>query len=80
MKSCAVQQGTTLKKLLTQFICAGLRSQQAGAISPAERREPPPVALRRVAGQNPTPALTNRELASILEVEDIDGMRRDTQS
>jgi len=69
-KTRAVQQRTTLKNLITQFIHAGLRSQTI-TISQPERRTPPPVAIRRASGQPQTPALTNRELQAILEKEDL---------
>jgi len=73
-KTLAVQQRTTLKNLITQFILSGLGSQ-ATASSPSKRRMPPPVAIPRVLGQPPSPALTNRQLNAILEEEDIQAIR-----
>ncbi len=68
-KTRAVQQGTTLKNLMIQFVLSGLAAQKTGA-SPIVRRLPPPVAIRRIPGQAPRPALSNRELHAILEAED----------
>jgi hypothetical protein len=73
-KTLAVQQRTTLKNLITQFILSGLGSQ-ATASSPSKRRMPPPVAIHRVLGQPSSPALTNRQLNAILEEEDIQAIR-----
>jgi len=73
-KTRAVQQGTTLKNLISRFIESGLAAQGAG-ISTKVHRPPPPVAIRRIQGQAPTPALSNRELHAILEAEDIDAAR-----
>ncbi len=73
-KTRAVQRGTTLKNLITQFVLSGLAVQEAGA-APVGRRMPPPVAIRRIPGQAPHPALSNRELHAILEAEDIEATR-----
>jgi hypothetical protein len=70
-KTRAVQQGTTFKNLVTQFVLAGLAAQGAG-VAPLARRVPPPVAIRRIPGQASGPTLTNRELNSLLEAEDIE--------
>ena len=69
-KTRAVQQRTTLKNLITQFIRSGLRSKTITSSQPA-RRTLPPVAIRRVSGQPQNPALTNRQLQAILEEEDF---------
>jgi hypothetical protein len=74
VKTRAVQQGTTLKNLMTQFVLSGLAVKDTGA-APMVRRMPPPVAILRTAGQAPIPALTNRELNSILEAEDMEATR-----
>ena len=72
-KTRAVQQGTTFKKLMIQFISSGLGAQ-VNANASRKRRIPPPVAIRRIPGQSlPTLALTNRQLNAILEEEDIHG-------
>jgi hypothetical protein len=73
-KTRAVQQGTTLKNLMTQFILSGLALQEPGSKLVA-RRMPPPVAIRRIPGQSPRPALSNRELYATLEAEDIHATR-----
>jgi hypothetical protein len=73
-KTRAVQQGTTLKNLMTQFIQTGLAVQEAGS-TPVARRMPPPVAIRRITGQSPRLALSNRELYAILDAEDIHAPR-----
>lgn len=78
-KTRAVQQRTTLKDLMTQFIRSGLSSQTL-PIPESERRMPPPVAIRRVSGQPQTGAFTNRQLHAILEKEDLQGIcRADSQ-
>ncbi len=73
-KTRAVQQGTTLKNLMTQFILSGLALQEPGSKFVA-RRMPPPVAIRRITGQSPRLALSNRELYAILDAEDIHATR-----
>jgi len=73
-KTLAVQKRTTLKNLITQFILSGLGAQ-ANADAPSTRRMPPPVAIHRIPGQPPSPALTNRQLNAILENEDIQAIR-----
>jgi len=73
-KTRAVQQGTTLKNLMTQFIRSGLAVQEPSSKLVA-RRMPPPVAIRRITGQSPRPALSNRELYAILDAEDIHATR-----
>jgi hypothetical protein len=73
-KTRAVQQGTTLKNLMTQFIQSGLAVQETGS-TPVARRMPPPVAIRRIPGQSPRPAISNRELYAILDAEDIHAAR-----
>ena len=73
-KTRAVQQGTTFKNLVTQFVLSGLAVHETGA-APMARRMPPPVAISRIPGQAPCPALTNRELNAILEEGDIEATR-----
>ena len=73
-KTRAVQQGTTLKNIMTQFIRSGLALQEPSSKLVA-RRMPPPVAIRRITGQSPRPALSNRELYAILDAEDIHATR-----
>ena len=73
-KTRAVQQGITLKNLITQFIQSGLAVQEPGS-KPVACRMPPPVAIRRIPGKSPRPALSNRELYAILDAEDIHATR-----
>jgi hypothetical protein len=74
VKTRAVQQGTTLKNLMTQFILSGLAVQEPSS-KLVVRRMPPPVAIRRIPEQSPRPALSNRELYAILDAEDIHATR-----
>ena len=73
-KTRAVQQGITLKNLITQFIQSGLAVQEPGS-KPVACRMPPPVAIRRIPGKSPRPALSNQELYAILDAEDIHATR-----
>ncbi len=73
-KTRAVQQGTTLKNLMTHYIRSGLGAP--GACPPPTRRSPPPVAIHRNPGEARSPALTNRQLSAILEEEDIRASRK----
>ena len=75
VKTRATQQGTSLKKLITQFILSGLGSAQPNADYQIMRRAAPPVAIRKLPGQLPHPAPTNRELHAILEAEDREAFR-----
>ena len=70
VKTRSVQEGITLKNLMTQFILSGMAVREAVS-SPVARRIPPPVAIRRIPGQNQCPALSNRELHAIIDAEDI---------
>jgi len=70
-KTRAVQQGTTLKSLVTELIRSGLRAQSPAADRAPVQRNPPPVAIRRKPGQAPPPARTNRQLYAMLTEEDI---------
>ncbi len=74
-KTRAVQQGTTLKNLVTQLIRSGLRNQSLGTDLTPPRRNPPPIAIYRTPGQAPLPARTNRQLNAILEEEEIGANR-----
>jgi len=71
-KLMAVKQGTTLKELVVGLIRAGLSGVPVAEGSvPAVRRDPPPVAIRKVPGQAPTRPLSNRRLVSLLEEEEL---------
>ena len=72
VKTRAAQQGTSMKKLISQFILSGLGSLQSNADSESPmRRATPPVAIKKIPGQSPHPALTSRELHAILEEWDM---------
>jgi hypothetical protein len=73
VKSRAAQQGVKLKDLLARYIEAGLRSSSAQSIpvSPRGKRKPLPVAIPRVEGVPPHPAMTNAELHAIMQAEDV---------
>lgn len=75
-KTCAVQQGTTLKKLMIQFVRAGLGARALDADASPARRAAPPVAIRRIPGQRPLPALTNAEIQALLGDEEVQSARR----
>lgn len=77
VKTRAVQQGVTLKELLAQYIQAGMNAP-APVDSPVATplAHPIPIAIRRKKGAPLTPALTNAELSTILEEEDIANYRR----
>jgi hypothetical protein len=69
-KTRAAQQGTTLKKLMTQFIRTGLDEENVPPLEPRKRARPP-VAIAQHTRQVHTPALTNRQLHELLEAEDL---------
>lgn len=73
-KTRAVRQGTTFKSLVTQFIRSGLREQSSTEVPPI-RRSPAPVAIRRVPGQVPARAMSNRELHDLLECNEVDAFQ-----
>jgi hypothetical protein len=73
-KTRAAQQGTTLKKLMTQFILSGL-GMQVNAHNSTARRMPPPAVIRRIPGQSPRLPLTTRQLHALLEGEEIQASR-----
>lgn len=80
VKTRAVQQGTTLKQLVTHYIEAGLQGRSASLPAEPRRRPPLPVAIRREPGTPLTPALSNRELKAILEEQDLERHRRATHN
>lgn len=73
-KTRAAQQGTTLKKLMTQFILSGL-GMQANANNSSARRKPPPAVIRRILSQSPRLPLTTRQLNALLEEGEIQASR-----
>jgi hypothetical protein len=74
-KTLAVQQRTTLKNLITQFILSGLGAESSESV-PSKRRTPPPIAIHRIPGQSPSLALTNRQLSAALDAEDVHAIRK----
>ena len=70
IKTRAAQQGVKLKDLVTKYIESGLRGGSPAA-PPNHRREPLPVAIPREPDKPLTPSLSNRELAAILEQDDL---------
>ncbi len=79
-KTRAVQQGTTLKKLMTEYIRSGLRGQHVGMAPGVTRRPPPPVAIHRIPGSARVQARTNRQLNTLLEEEEVRASRAATQA
>jgi hypothetical protein len=74
-KTRAVQQGTTLKNLMTGFIRSGLKGQLATTSSGPRRRNPPLIAIRRLENSPEIPARSNRELYALIEEEDVRACR-----
>jgi hypothetical protein len=74
-KTRAVQQGTTLKSLITAFIRSGLKGHLAATSLGPRRRNPPPTAIRRLEDSPEVPARSNRELHALLEDEDVHACR-----
>ncbi len=76
VKTRAVQEGVTLKALVTEFIQVGLSRHRE-----IPRQRPPlPVAFRKVEGSPAIPYRTNAELFAILEREDISGISEQATS
>ncbi|NCC38651.1 MAG: hypothetical protein EOM21_04260 [Gammaproteobacteria bacterium] len=75
LKAQAALRGMKLKELVAQFIERGLA---AGTNAPASlsERPPLPVAIPRDPDAPLTPALTNAQLAAILDAEDLEQYRR----
>jgi hypothetical protein len=76
-KTRAVQQGTTLKNLMVQFVRSGLGARAADRGASPARRTPPPVAIRRIPDRRASHALTNGELHALLEDEEVLAARGD---
>ena len=74
-KTRAVEQGTTLKDLMIQFVRSGLGMPAAGRDAGSLRRNPPPVAIRRIRGRRPSPSPGSGELHALLEAEEVDAAR-----
>jgi hypothetical protein len=69
-KTRAVQQGTTLKNLMTGFIRSGLKGQLAETSPVPRRRNPPIIAIRRLENAPDVPTRSNRELYAIMDEDD----------
>lgn len=70
-KTRAVQQGTTLKSLITRCIELGLRGPEVDIPEKSARRPPPPVAIRRTPGQTRFQPPTKKELNAFLEEDEV---------
>lgn len=80
-KTRAVQEGMTLKSLMIQFVRSGLRSPVNSAGGSPARRSRPPVAIQKISGYPPKPALTNRQLHALLEEQEVQAaLASDTSS
>lgn len=75
VKLRAVQEGTTLKSLLTECIRSGLRGQAVGRPAVVARRGAPPVAIRRIPEHGLVQGKSNRQLNEILEAEEVKAVR-----
>ncbi|WP_295400131.1 hypothetical protein [uncultured Thiocystis sp.] len=75
LKARAALQGMKLKELVAQFIERGLAADSNPPVSPRER-PPLPVAIQRDPNAPLTPALTNAELAAILDAQDLEQYQR----
>lgn len=69
VKTLAVQQGVPLKALVTRYIEQGLRSATTPPL--VKKRRPLPAAIPRDPSTPMSPALSNRELAKLLEEVDL---------
>jgi hypothetical protein len=72
VKTRAVQQGVKLKDLVANYIEAGLQGRiNESAIPPRRPRSAIPIAIQRVPGTPATPALSNAQIYTILNEEDL---------
>ncbi len=78
VKARAVQQGVTLKALLTAYVEAGLRGSSVSndAATPGGKHHPLPVGIPRMPDAPLHPAMTNAELCAILDAEDFGEYKR----
>lgn len=70
LKAQAALNGMKLKELVTQFIQRGLAAGVT-PLKPAQPPGPPPIAIQRIPGTPLAPALTNAELYSLLNAQDL---------
>lgn len=75
-KTRAVEEGMTFKALMISYIRSGLREPMAEADGRPVRRSPPPVAIRREAGRERTPALSNAQLQELIDEAEVQLSRR----
>lgn len=78
-KTRAVQEGQTLKSLITRCIELGLRDPEVSIAERVIRRDPPPVAIRRAEGQASFQPPTKQELNAILEEDEVRASLRAVQ-
>jgi hypothetical protein len=71
VKSRAVQEGMKLKDLIARNIEVGLRSSAPAETGARGQREPLPAAILPEAGKSPGKALTNREIQSWLDEDEL---------
>ncbi|MEQ1838840.1 MAG: hypothetical protein ABL994_00405 [Verrucomicrobiales bacterium] len=76
VKARAAREGLKLKELLARYIEAGLSETASVPAGARGHREPLPVGIRREAGVPLHPAVSNRDLHSFLEEEDLENYRR----
>jgi hypothetical protein len=69
LKARAALSGLKLKELVTQLIERGLANGEPVTAS-AQQTQSLPVAIKRIPGSPPTPALTNAQLYTLLDEED----------
>jgi hypothetical protein len=69
-KTRAVQQGTSLKQLITQFIRSGLRDQAPARVLGSQRALPPAAIARQSDSPRVRP-MSNRQLHRLLEEDDL---------
>lgn len=74
MKIRAAQQGLKLKDLAASYIEAGLRGPSAPASTAPRGRAPLPAAILRDPDKPLIPALSNRELHTLLEQDDQENL------
>jgi hypothetical protein len=61
-----------LKDLMTDYVQEGLSRSAPAEPAAAGRRSDPPVARRAAASGKPVPALSNVEVAAVLDEEDAE--------
>lgn len=71
-KMRAVQQGSSLKELITNYVRLGLSDPSGSGVASKRHRRPPPVAIRKNSDLAPSPALSNKQLNKLLEDEEVE--------